>query len=168
MGRMSEQKPVWTAADFEKDIAELSTLTPGWADGRPDGSGAPISIEAIATMRIVLSLLQASGIAKPILYPTHDGGTQCKWPDLFGEIKACANGTIEAWADLEPEALPSRDETIWEARGPATTAAAIVAAFVSVAALVPPAKDAHGALIREVKAHPNAWQDTDEMLYTGF
>jgi hypothetical protein len=147
----------WEADDFEGELAEMGSLPSGWCGG----SGEAIGAASVVTMRDVLILLRNLDMPKPRVYPTPDGGLQCEWDEVFGEVKACANGTVDAWADLDPETLPSRDETMWTAKGPAVTALAIVESFSKVVALIAPPKDAHGALVREIKAHPTTRVDTD-------
>ena len=117
-----QRAAAWSLNDRECRLDNLAALAENW-----DSYGAkPVAPESIATMRSVVAELHAQGAPKPHVYPTPDGGVQCEWRGIDGEIKTLGN-KIEAWATRDLQA--SSDQIM--ITGPVEEAVGITRAFLA-------------------------------------
>lgn len=80
----AEDEGLKAQLDVEKRLGELGKLAKGWLNGE----GVPLDGAGVTWMADTLKAAEGSGLPRPYLYPTPEGGLQAEWSFHGAEVSA--------------------------------------------------------------------------------
>jgi hypothetical protein len=89
-------------SEWSERLVELQGLESGWLDG----VGAQVTRKVLREVEALLLEFLDSGIRRPYVYPTEEGGVQLEWPFEAGEVIV----TVRAVDKVEAFAFSKQDD----------------------------------------------------------